>query len=259
MDKIKRAIEFLEKQNDTYFETQEGKIILSNLELFKKELNNKKISTNNSCDHDIEDICAYTENKLSENETKRVDKIISECDSCFETFYQLKEVYEIIKTPERIKNKLKDDEELKKNIFSSTFKKLKENFAYTGSGIIVGFATALFMFFIILPNKQNITINTNSGGVFFTGIENSKNTELFYNALEEKKKGNFLEATDKMEAFLEKNPDSIEAEWELAQLYKQQNKPTSAQRHFESYLKKARNFQNSLEKNIKEAENEIKK
>lgn len=259
MEKIKQAIESLESKNNSFFATEEGKKILSSLNLLKNELKSHDFITKKTCDHNLEDICAYTENQLTPEEYIAVDKIISECDSCFETYYQLKEIYEeVVKTPERVKNKVKDTESIKKNLFSSVLKKLKANFVYTGSGVLVGFATALFMFFVILPNKQNIELKANSNGLVFNSVGNVVENELFLNAMEEKKKGNLDLAIEKLETFIEKNPDSIEAEFELAKIYKTQNKPMSSKRHFEEYLKKANKLKLELEKNISEANNEVK-
>jgi tetratricopeptide (TPR) repeat protein len=251
MDKIKKTLDF---------STKEGKKVLASIKLIKEELKSSSLNNKTACDHDLEDICAYTENNLSSKDYERVDKIISECDSCFETYYQLKEVYqESIKTPDSLKNKVRDIEKEKKNIFSNVIKKLKTNFTYTGSGVLVGFATAVFMFMVILPNKQTLEINSTNNGIVFNSIENTLDSNLFFEALDEKKKGNLDLAIEKLEVFLEKNPDSLEVEFELAKIYKSQNKMKSAKRHFEEYINKANKLKMRLDSNINEAYNEVNK
>lgn len=128
--------------------TPKGKALI-NLASILNSLDYKK-----DCEHSIEDICAYFDNTLNENEKTKIEDLIFSCDSCFKTYSFLVEnnnkISLNISTPQKLIDKVvesydyKSTEKTKKNLFSLIFKN------YYFSSIVAGIS----ILFILFPLSQ---------------------------------------------------------------------------------------------------------
>lgn len=143
-----------------YIESEDENTSLSELEkkqarnlfsIIKSSISNLQTS---SCEHDIEDICAFVEGS-SKNREIIEDQIFS-CDSCFETYTFLKKEINTINnlTPQYFKDKVyqKDEKNLRKNTIWYILKNNK--LLKYSSGAL---AATFLLFFTINPLNTDMS------------------------------------------------------------------------------------------------------
>lgn len=277
MDNIKKIMDFLDSNSDIDSLFDEDKKLYNNFNKIKTLMSKYKNDLS-ECNHDKEDICAYIDGNLKDKE--KIENILNECDYCFSFYTNLKKelsILESLSTPIWFKDKvlLEEKKEILSNleqeknilnlklkekppIFVSLLGNLKNNFSYVGSGAFFGgIAVAIFIVFVTPYSSNNSVIGTFNGNIS-TSNSNIVDNNLYLDSQEDIKNKKFDDAIDKLEKFLEKNPSDINSEWDLAKLYQEKGLKIKSQDHFKSYIEKAKNIKNILDKRIIEAEKSVK-
>jgi hypothetical protein len=175
IEKVLRNLE--EKSEDDFLNTEKGKAVLSSIALVKNITREVAAKGSLTCEHDIEDICAYFEGNLEGEEKDKAEEQIFSCDSCFGVYKLLQTGLEEINnspkgapvseyrnnspkgapvseyrnnhTPDWLKENVleKDlvaDQEEKKSIFSGIFT-FRNNIGFLASGLTVATIFLLYL------------------------------------------------------------------------------------------------------------------
>jgi hypothetical protein len=159
MEELKKVLQEFDNNKSDLNKSDKGKAlvklanILSSLD-YKKE-----------CEHNIEDVCAYFDDKLNSKEKEIIEERIFSCDSCFKVYSFLIEndkKITNINVPQELINKVVDindskeiKEKSKKHIFNSFFKNYYFSAAVAGISI-------LFVLFPLSQIRKDVEMELNT-------------------------------------------------------------------------------------------------
>lgn len=271
-----------------YLATEKGKNVYKFVNSFKDRISDKNFLYD-ECDHSIEDICLYYDNKLSEKEAEQVEINILKCDSCNAAYQSLREFsrYEVEliqedKTTEKVENiiNIQDkaqvsnpnpvlsnistdntkEKELSQSLFGTLLKKIKSSFDVFGSGFITGgLVAAALAVLVFLPQQNNILDNNDDNTTTHqTSVSQDLSSEEkinFDEGIKYYQDKDYEKSIDKLTSIINKKPDYYDAYWYIAKSFQAQNKKDEAKMYFNKYIEKTKDIKEELDLRINEAKN----